>query len=77
MFGNIQDMMNLLQEFKQNPVNALARRNYSVPQGMTDPSQIMQHLLNTGQVTQNDINMANQKYHSPMMQQMMRQMFGH
>ena len=73
MAGNMQDMYNLLQQLKQNPIGTLASRKYSIPQGMTNPADIMQHLLNTRQVTQNDINVANQRYHSPFIQQIFGQ----
>ena len=73
MFSNMQDMYNLLQQLKQDPVGMLARRKYNIPQGMTNPSDIMQHLLNTGQVTQNAVNNANQQAHSPFIQQIFGQ----
>ena len=73
MAGNIQDMYNLLQQLKQDPVNTLAQRKYNIPQGMSNPSDIMQHLLNTGQITQNAVNTANQQLHSPFIQQIFGQ----
>lgn len=73
MMGNIQDMYNLLQQLKQDPAGTLARRRYNIPQGMTNPSDIMQYLLNTGQITQNAVNNANQQFHSPFIQQIFGQ----
>lgn len=67
MAGNIQDMYNLLQQLKNNPVSFMASKKYSIPQGMTDPGQIIQHLLNTGQVSQNAVN---QNFNSPLYRQL-------
>lgn len=36
------------QQFQQNPMRFLTGLN--IPQGMTDPRQIVEHLANTGQV---------------------------
>ena len=47
--------MQKLQELKQNPVNVLKQAGFNVPDGMNNPNQILQHLLQSGQVTQNRI----------------------
>ena len=44
--------MQRLQELKQNPVSVLNQAGYNIPEGMTDPMQIAQHLVTSGQVTQ-------------------------
>lgn len=36
-----------------NPGAYLSQRGYNIPDGMTDPRQITQHLLRTGQIGQN------------------------
>jgi hypothetical protein len=35
---------------QQNPASYLKQRGFSIPAGMSDPKQITQHLLQTGQV---------------------------
>ena len=68
IFQQYQDrpnMFSMLQQLKQNPVAMLSKR-FNVPQGMTDPNEILQHLLTTGQVTQDQVNRIMQ------MQQFMR-----
>ena len=35
---------------KANPGSFLHSRGYNIPDGMTDPKQITQHLLQTGQI---------------------------
>lgn len=67
MIRSIQDAYNLLQELIVDPVGFAASKKYNVPQGMTDPGQIIQHLLNTGQITQNDVN---KRFNSPLYRQL-------
>ena len=59
---NIQEMAN---RFMQNPMAMLSQR-YNIPQGLNEPNQIIQHLLNTGQVSQNQVNQAMQMRNHPM-----------
>ena len=44
------EMQQALGGIKANPVSFLHDRGFNVPDGMTDPKQITQHLLQTGQV---------------------------
>lgn len=44
------DMQRDLGGIKANPVSFLHSRGFNVPDGMTDPRQITQHLLQTGQI---------------------------
>lgn len=54
-FQQKPDLMTMLSQLKQNPAAMLSAK-YSVPQGMTDPNEILQHLLTTGQVSQDQVN---------------------
>ena len=45
--------MQKLQELKQNPASVLQQAGFNVPGDMTDPNQITQYLLSSGQVSQN------------------------
>ena len=40
-----------LQQLQQDPVATLRSAHYSIPTGMTNPQQIINHLLQTGQLT--------------------------
>lgn len=52
------NLMQMLQMIRQNPMQLLGQR-FQIPQGMTqDPSAILQHLMSTGQVTQQQVNSA-------------------
>lgn len=53
--------MALLGQLKQNPMQFLMQRKMNIPQGMAnDPNAILNHLLSSGQVTQEQINRAYQ-----------------
>ncbi len=39
-----------LNELKKDPASVLKRAGYNIPSGMNDPRQIVQHLLQSGQV---------------------------
>ena len=48
--------MQRLQELKQNPVSVLRQAGLNIPDGMNNPQQIIQHLVQSGQVPQNRYN---------------------
>lgn len=50
---------NMLQQLKQNPVAILSQK-YNIPQNLNDPNQILQYLLSTRQVSQDQVNRAMQ-----------------
>lgn len=39
-----------LEQLKSNPLNALKMRGLNIPAGMTNPEQIIQHLVTSGQI---------------------------
>ncbi len=40
----------MFEQFKKNPVEYLIRARFKIPQGMTNPQQIVNHLFQTNQV---------------------------
>lgn len=51
---NLQAM---LQQFQSNPVRFLVQRNLNIPQEMlNDPQAAIQHLMNSGQMSQAQFN---------------------
>lgn len=55
------DMFKMLQQLKANPVQFLLQKRFNVPQNMSnDPSAILNHLLSSGQISQQQINNAYQ-----------------
>lgn len=60
--SNQPNFMQMLQQLKSNPVQFLAQRKFNLPQNFQGgPQDIIQHLVNTGQVSQQQIaNIQNQ-----------------
>ena len=53
--------MMLLQQLRQNPMQFIMQRRFNVPQGMAnDPQAILNHLMQTGQISQDQVNRAYQ-----------------
>jgi hypothetical protein len=46
----------MLDQLKQNPYQLLAQRGFNIPQNLNNPNDILQYLLNTNQVTQQQVN---------------------
>ena len=72
MLGNVNDVMNFYQQLRQNPIQMLSKR-FNLPQNldMNNPNDIIQHLLNTGQVSQNQVNQVMGMRNNPMIQQLL------
>lgn len=59
--GGGNNLVQMVQQIKSNPMQFLMQRKLNVPQNMmNDPNQIMQHLLSSGQVSQEQMNRAYQ-----------------
>lgn len=50
--GNVQNAQAALQEIQQGPAAFMNRYGFQVPADLRTPQQIIQHLLSSGQVTQ-------------------------
>ena len=70
---NINQVMQMYQQLRTNPAQLLAQR-FNIPQGMNmnNPNEIIQHLLNTGQVTQQQVNNVMGMQNNPIIQQIMQ-----
>ena len=66
MGGAGMNMMQMLTQLKNNPMALLQQAGFNVPANMNSPQEIIQHLMNSGQVNQSQVNRAQQ----------MAQMFG-
>lgn len=62
--------MAMLQQLMNNPVQTLMQAKFNVPEGMNNPNDIIQHLLNTGQVSQQRVDQAMAMRNNPMIQKM-------
>ena len=63
------NMMQMFQSFRQNPMAMLSKR-FNIPQNLNNPNDIIQHLLNSGQVSQAQVNNAMNMRNNPMIQQL-------
>lgn len=64
-------MLSMIAQFKQNPLSVLSQK-YNIPQNMTNPNEILQYLLNTQQVSQDQVNQVMQMRNDPQVQQLLR-----
>jgi len=68
---NPMALMNMYNQMRSNPIAVLSQR-FNIPANMQDPNEIIQHLLNTGQVSQAQVNQAMQMRNNPAFQQFMK-----
>lgn len=72
MTNNLNDAFNLYQRLKSNPMEILSMR-FNLPSNINpgNPNDIIQHLLNTGQISQSQVNQAMGMRNNPFIQQLM------
>jgi hypothetical protein len=70
------NLMQMYQQLRSNPMQILARR-FNLPQNMnmSNPNSIIEYLMNTGQVSQQQINSLMGMRNNPMIQQLMQKKF--
>lgn len=69
LFNNLA----MINQFKNNPMGLLQQK-FNLPANMNDPQAIVQHLLNTGQISQAQVNQAMEMRNNSMVQQMFNNM---
>lgn len=57
---NKPNPMAMLNQLKSNPIAFLRNAGLNVPQNLTDPNAIIQHLMNSGQISQQQFERARQ-----------------
>ena len=67
----MNNLLNIYQQFRANPMQMLAKK-YNLPNNLNDPNEIIQYLLNSGQITQQQVNQAMQMRNNPVIQQLMK-----
>lgn len=67
------NILSLYQTLRQNPMQVLTQK-FNIPQGLNinDPNAIIQHLLNSGQISQQQVNNVMNLRNDPMIQQLMQ-----
>jgi hypothetical protein len=70
------NLMQMYQQLRSNPMQILAKR-FNLPQNMSmsNPNSIIEYLMNTGQVSQQQINSLMGMQNNPMIQQLMNAKF--
>ena len=66
----MNNLLSMYQQFRANPMQMLAKK-YNLPNNLNDPNEIIQYLLNSGQITQSQVNQAMQMRNNPAIQQLM------
>lgn len=66
----MNNILQAYQQFMQNPIKLLAQR-FNIPENINTPQDIIQYLLNTGQVTQAQVNDAMNMRDNPAIKQLM------
>ena len=59
--NNMAALTQMAQRLQANPQMFFRAARLNVPNGMNDPNEIIQHLMRTGQVSQERYNMARQQ----------------
>ncbi len=52
--------MQMLSQLKSNPLGLLKQAGFNVPDNVSNPQAIIQHLMNSGQINQNQLTQAQQ-----------------
>ena len=53
--------MQMVQQLKANPMQFIQRAGFRVPENLSDPNAIIQHLMRSGQISQEQYNRAFQR----------------
>lgn len=61
----MSNILSMISQFKSNPMAILSQR-FNIPANITDPQAIVQYLLNSGQINQNQLNSVMQMRNNPM-----------
>ena len=71
----MNNIIQMYNQLRQNPMSILTKR-FNIPDSvnMNDPNAIIQHLINTNQVSQTQVNNCMQMKNNPMIQQFFGQM---
>lgn len=69
--NNPLGMLGMLQQLRSNPMALLSQR-FNIPTNMQNPQEIVQYLLNSGQVTQAQVNNAMQMRNNPQFRNLFR-----
>lgn len=67
----MNNLIQMIMQAKQNPM-AVIQQRFKIPQNIRTPQDMVQHLLDSGQVTQEQVNNAMRMKNSPQIKQFMK-----
>ena len=63
----MNDILSMMKNLMNNPMQVLMQKGFNLPENIgNNPQAIIQHLLNTNQITQDQLNQAMQMRGNPM-----------
>lgn len=68
MTNQTPDIFKMLSQLKSNPLGIL-RQRFNLPDNLSNPNDIIQHLLNTNQISQDQVNKAMTMRNNPIFKQ--------
>lgn len=73
MMNNLDNLTTMYQQMRNNPLQMLSQK-FNIPGNvnMGDPTEILQYLLNSGQVSQSQVNQVMGMRNNPVVQSLMR-----
>ena len=57
---NQNNMLGILSQLKQNPMAVLRKAGLNVPTNLSNPTEILNHLVRSGQINQAQLNQVQQ-----------------
>lgn len=57
---NPMEIMSMLPQLRSNPIAFLTQRGLNIPSNLNDPNSILNHLMQTNQISQAQVNQAYQ-----------------
>lgn len=57
---NQNNMLGILSQLKQNPMTVLQKAGLNIPTNLSNPTEILNHLVRSGQINQAQLNQAQQ-----------------
>lgn len=67
----MNNIINMIMQARQNPMAVISQR-FNIPQNIQKPQDMVQHLLDSGQISQAQLNQTMQMSHDPRFRQMMK-----
>ena len=67
----MNNIINMIMQARQNPMAIISQR-FNIPQNIQKPQDIVQHLLDSGQITQEQLNGAMKMKNNPQLRQFMK-----